>query len=136
MNWKKLEFRTGYDKADFYARTGMFFAEKQYKKEMPYLINTDEKEWCLFYADDHLAGFYAHEQKDSFVAVSGFYVTEPYRRMGLSEYMLTDITQNFSCVRITTCSQHLLKLLNKYHFFRVSSRGSYLTLEWNKEEIA
>lgn len=134
MNLRKMEFNGDYDKADFYARTGMFFAEKRFRKEMPYLINSEEKEWCLFYLEDRLACFYAHEEKDRITYISGFYVLEEYRKLGLTQYMLDDITAHFEQVRMTTCSQHLLKALYDRQFVRVSSRGSYLTLEWTREE--
>ena len=61
MNLQKREFKEDYDKAAFYSIMGEFFAEKKYRDEMPYLVNTEEKEWCLFFANGKLAGFYAHE---------------------------------------------------------------------------
>ena len=134
MNLLKKEFKGNYDRADFYARTGMYFAEKKYRREMPYLINTDEKQWCLFYQNDTLAGFYAWEEKDDITVISGFYVTESFRRLGVSEYLLTDIMEHFSAVRMTTCSQHLIKLLVRRSFERVSIRGSYLTMEWYRDK--
>lgn len=49
MNLQKREFKEDYDKAAFYSIMGEFFAEKKYRDEMPYLVNTEEKEWCLFF---------------------------------------------------------------------------------------
>jgi len=134
MNLRKLEFKKGYDKADFYARTGMFFAEKQFRKEMPYLINTDEKEWCLYYDQNHLTAFYAHESKGNHTLITGFYILENYRRTGITQVLLDDILSQFDTVRIVTCSQHLLKQLTLCRFIKLGSRGSYITMEWKKEE--
>ena len=64
MNLQKREFKEDYDKAAFYSIMGEFFAEKKYRDEMPYLVNTEEKEWCLFFANGKLAGFYAHEERE------------------------------------------------------------------------
>ena len=49
MNLQKKEYNEGYDRTEFYSIMGKFFAEKKYRDEMPYLINTEEKEWRLFY---------------------------------------------------------------------------------------
>ncbi|MBR2950775.1 MAG: hypothetical protein IKC46_13105 [Lachnospiraceae bacterium] len=129
MNLQKLEFTIPYDKADFYARTGIYFAEKKYRHEMPYLVNSDEKEWCLFYDKDKLAGFYAHEPKDGYTLISGLFIPESHRHTGICEYLLTDITLSFGRVRMTTSSPHLIKKLLAFHFVRISSRGSYQTME-------
>ena len=48
MNLQKKEYNEGYDRTEFYSIMGKFFAEKKYRDEMPYLINTEEKEWRLF----------------------------------------------------------------------------------------
>lgn len=65
MNLQKKEYNEGYDRTEFYSIMGKFFAEKKYRDEMPYLINTEEKEWRLFYEEGVLAGFYGHEEKKS-----------------------------------------------------------------------
>ena len=47
MNLQKKEYNEGYDRTEFYSIMGKFFAEKKYRDEMPYLINTEEKECRL-----------------------------------------------------------------------------------------
>lgn len=136
MNLTKKEYHRGYDKASFYAEMGMFFAEKSYQKEMPYLTNTEQKEWCLFYMDGRLAAFYAHEQKEELTAITGVYVLPGYRNAGIGEQLLDDILQQFAAVRLVTCSQRLLSMLSARHFVCTSRRGSYLTMEWRKKNDA
>ena len=118
----------------FMSAPACILQKKNTAGKCPILINTDEKQWCLFYQNDTLAGFYAWEEKDDITVISGFYVTESFRRLGVSEYLLTDIMEHFSAVRMTTCSQHLIKLLVRRSFERVSIRGSYLTMEWYRDK--
>ena len=70
MNLQKKEYNEGYDRTEFYSIMGKFFAEKKYRDEMPYLINTEEKEWRLFYEEGVLAGFYGHEEKKELIRMT------------------------------------------------------------------
>lgn len=129
MNLQKREFKEDYDKAAFYSLMGEFFAEKRYRDEMPYLVNTDEKEWCLFFADGELAGFYAHEERERHTSVSGVYVLPAFRRYGVGTFMLEDMLSSFPTVRMVTSSPRLIAMLDERGFHRISRRGSYITME-------
>ena len=83
---------------------GEFFAEKKYRDEMPYLVNTEEKEWCLFFANGKLAGFYAHEERERHTAISGVYVLPAFRQYGVGTFMLEDMLRSFPTVRMVTSS--------------------------------
>lgn len=104
MNLQKREFKEDYDKAAFYSIMGEFFAEKKYRDEMPYLVNTEEKEWCLFFANGKLAGFYAHEERERHTAISGVYVLPAFRQYGVGTFMLEDMLRSFPTVRMVTSS--------------------------------
>lgn len=129
MNLQKKEFEKDYDKAAFYAIMGEFFADKKYRSEMPYLVNSEEKEWCLFFANGELAGFYAHEERERHTYVSGVYVLPAFRQYGICASMLEDMLRSFPTVRMVTSSPKLIAMLDERGFHRISRRGSYLTLE-------
>ena len=38
-----------YDKKEFYSQMGEFFADRNYRKKLPYLINDVDKIWYLVY---------------------------------------------------------------------------------------
>lgn len=129
MKIKTKEFKPGYDKSDFYSIMGKFFAEKKHRKEMPYLINTDKKTWILFYEDDRLMAFYAHEKRKELTEVSGIYVLEEYRKFGLCHYIIKDAIKKFDWIRIISNTDSLLYILKENGFMEISEKGSYKIME-------
>lgn len=125
----KKEFSSGYDKREFYAIMGQFFAEEKYRKEMPYIKNSDKKGWSLFYIKDNLVGFYSHEQIKDVAQISSVYVLEEFRRMGVFTEMLKDMINCFCNIKITSNNDILLNLLLKNGFKKISARGSYNVME-------
>lgn len=129
----KKEFKAGYKKEDFYSIMGMFFAERKYRRELPYMVNTDDKSWVLFYEKECLAAFYAYEEKKDIFLLSGIYVMEEYRGNGVGTLMVEDALSRFPAVRIITNTTEMLSILEEYKFLEVSIRGSYRRMEWRKE---
>ena len=50
-------FKDNYDRGEFYSIMGKYFAERIYRKLLPYLINEKEKVWYLFFENQTLCGF-------------------------------------------------------------------------------
>ena len=51
--------------AEFWAFMGLFFAQRKYRREMPYLVDDDGYVWYLAMDGDILLGFAAiHAMKD------------------------------------------------------------------------
>ena len=129
MNLQKKEYNEGYDRTEFYSIMGKFFAEKKYRDEMPYLINTEEKEWRLFYEEGVLAGFYGHEEKKELTIISGVYVIHESRHSEVCAFMVEDMLLSFPAIRMTTSNPRLLTILRRNDFRQLSRRGCYLTME-------
>ena len=55
--YKVKEFVGNYDKDLFYSIMGKFFAERSYRKKLPYLINDKDKFWYIFFRKGELIGF-------------------------------------------------------------------------------
>lgn len=55
-----VKFRTfegNYDSREFYALMGSFFAEREYRKQMPYLVNEEGRVWIVATEGDQVVGF-------------------------------------------------------------------------------
>ncbi|MBL1228118.1 hypothetical protein IW492_02585 [Enterococcus sp. BWB1-3] len=50
-----------YSKSEFYKYMGIFFGEKEYKKELPYLINTKDTTWFVHLKKDKVLGFSSYD---------------------------------------------------------------------------
>lgn len=50
-------FENNYDRAEFYSLMGRFFAEKEYKKVLPYLENQEKLVWLLYLVDNEVQAF-------------------------------------------------------------------------------
>jgi len=130
-----VEYQAGnYDRSEFYSVVGKYFAERKYRKEMPYLVNDDNKSWVLFYSDNALVGFYAYEKKKHITEISGFYVVEEFRNHGFSKEMVNNITCNFDSCKITTNLHKMVSVLNRYGFEKSGQKGSYETFKWRKDD--
>lgn len=56
-------YKECYNKQEFYGIMGHFFAEKKYKKEMPYLGNEEGIEWYLKIKNGIVTAFHAVQKK-------------------------------------------------------------------------
>lgn len=134
MRLKKRGFETGYDKKEFYSIMGQYFAERDYRKEMPYMVNTEMKQWVLYYNEEELVSFYAYEKKKHFHEITGFYVVKEYRNKGIGKKMVKDIMDRFTTARLTTNAVFFIKTLEKVGFSKIREKGSYAEMEWRKKD--
>ncbi|HFL3696552.1 hypothetical protein [Clostridioides difficile] len=63
MNYKI--FQGNYDKRLFYSLLGQFFAEREYKKMFPYLVNEEGSIWIVAIENNEVLGFTTFEEKKS-----------------------------------------------------------------------
>lgn len=76
-------FDKDYDKSKFYSIMGKFFAEPQYKKEMPYMTNKDSKVWFLCYEMNKLLGFGAINILQNKVVFESYFEIEEHRKLSV-----------------------------------------------------
>ena len=68
-----------YDRVEFYSLMGKFFAEKKYKKELPYLINKDTDIWFLVFNKNILIAFAAINELKRKLIFEHLYIEEKFR---------------------------------------------------------
>lgn len=87
---KLLCFEGKYDKTQFYAKMGRFFAEERYIRQMPYLRNESDRIWFVIERKERVVAFASLRIMDTYVRFTTEYVEASYRRQGLFK-ALTDI---------------------------------------------
>lgn len=129
-NYDIKVYMGNYDKKDFYSRMGEFFAERNYRKKLPYLINDIDKMWYLVYEKDVLVGFFGVKICSDNTLVSDIYIDEKYDKISIFKYMAEYLTKLFQ--------EERLKVLTKYSYEKsiwlnlgfkiVGTRGNYAIL--------
>lgn len=127
-------YQGNYDRANFYAIMGKFFAEKIYRKKLPYLINEKNKVWYLFYNQGEFAGFASIQPKENYILVSDFYVIEKYNTISFVESMVFYLFDTYKKdnIKLLTKSKLEKKLWLEQGFEVTGEKGSYYVLEWSK----
>ena len=69
-------FKGDYDRRKFYSLMGHFFAEKKYKKLMPYLSNDDDMVWNVEVKKGSAIGFISYSEKTSNIHIGYCYSEE------------------------------------------------------------
>lgn len=119
--------------AEFWALMGPFFAQRKYRREMPYLVDDEGYVWFLAMDGDILMGFVAvHAMKDHAV-VSGLYVREDRRGNGLAKKLIAACLKWSAGEKIlkvkTTASPDSRPVFGKMGFSETGQKGQYVTME-------
>lgn len=69
-------YEGNYNKAEFYAIIGKYFAERQYRKLMPYLINDSDFIWDIIVVKNEVKGFISYKDKNDKVHIGYCYCEE------------------------------------------------------------
>ena len=111
--------------SEFYSHVGKYFAERKYRKEMPYLINDTDYKWVLYFKNNgELVAFYHYKFEEDTVELGGLYVVEEYRCQGLAKRIMNGQMSFFDNYTMTTTSNNpiILKLRKKLGFVERSKR--------------
>ncbi len=124
----------------FYKFMGKFFAERKYRREMPYLINDVKYKWRLFFRknDGDLVCFYHYYYRnDNTIEFGGLYVIENYRGSGVASYILKNQCMEFDDFNQISVSNNpiIINLREKLGFVETGKRGSYSIMEKRVVEI-
>lgn len=121
------EFIDTCNNGDFYKYMGRFFAERIFRKELPYLINDHEKIWYLFFDHKTLAGFVGVVMNQNSTSFTDFYLLSAYRneenREFIAKYMLN--LYQTEKIRILTNSEEEMLLWERLGFLKNGHKGSY-----------
>lgn len=131
------EYPTELSEEKFYSLMGKYFAERQYRKQMPYLINDEKYLWRLYFHNNNLIGFYHYTYlTEDLIEFGGLYLEEAYRGKGLGKRILFEQTVEFSEYNQKSISNNpiVFHIREKLGFVETGKRGSYHILEKRVEE--
>jgi predicted GNAT family acetyltransferase len=126
------KYEGNYDKAEFYSIMGKYFAEKKYKKEMPYLENSENHIWFVAFFEGEVIGFGSVTKLKRKTVLSHSYVEEDHRRQGvwntINEKRLTHAQRIGKPIEVITKEPHLKEYWMEKGFsvYRTNGRYSYL----------
>ncbi len=129
------EYMDTNNNGEFYKYMGRFFAERIFRKELPYLINDNEKIWYLFFDKKDLAGFCGVVMNQNNTAFTDFYLLPTYRNPENMEYIAKYMLDLYHSekIRILTNSMEEMELWERLGFARGKNKGSYTTLLFGDE---
>ena len=118
-----------YDKNEFYMIMGKYFAERIYRKRLPYLINDRDKIWHLFYLDDTLAGFAGIKLSKSSTNITDIYYLD--NNNDILEFMINFIVETYKTetIKVLTNNSNEINVFKLYGFKEKGNKGSYKSLE-------
>lgn len=121
-----------YDKNEFYMIMGKYFAERIYKKKMPYLVNDKDKIWYLFFCGSELAGFCGVKICQKYTTITDIYFHEKYKNKKILEYIVYYIfnTYKLENINLLTNNNEEKELWKSLGFKNTGNKGSYTSMSW------
>ena len=84
-----LIFKGDYDKKEFYSLMGKFFAEREYKRLMPYLVNKRDTNWYIEIENNEVVGFISFIDKSNKINIGYCYVSDEAKYSILRHNLIT-----------------------------------------------
>jgi len=119
-----------YDKKEFYGQMGEFFADRIYRKQLPYLINDVDKIWYLVYERNKFVGFFGVKICNENTLISDIYIDEKYIKTDVFEYMAKYLVNlyNEEEIKVLTKVKKEEAIWIKLGFELVGNRGNYAVM--------
>lgn len=116
-----------YDKKEFYSQMGEFFADRIYRKQLPYLINDIDKIWYLIYERNKFAGFFGIKICNDNTLISDIYIMENFDKNNIFEYMANHLVNMYKeeDLKVLTKIKAEQIVWHKLGFEVVGNRGNY-----------
>lgn len=126
------EFVGNYNKTEFYSIMGKFFAERIYRKKLPYLINDKDKSWYLFFFKDEFIGFCGVKIGEQYTSFSDIYLTEKYNDTKKLDYIIRYMFNLYKMenIKILTCHDREINIFKKLGFQKIGAKGCYSCMFW------
>lgn len=131
---------SNYDETYFYSCMGKFFAERKYKKEMPYLVNEPTNTWFIAFDKGKVVGFVAINELKNKITLQHDYVEESHREKGvwtaLNVKRLSYLKGKDKTLEIALREQFLIDYWKGKGFepFRTSGSYTYMRKEAKDEK--
>jgi hypothetical protein len=132
--YKVKEFVGNYDKDLFYSIMGKFFAERSYRKKLPYLINDKDKFWYIFFRKEELIGFCSIKIGQKCTSFPDLYILDDENLddlLFIINYMFN--LYKMENIKILTCKSNEIKFLKQLGFEETGSKGCYTNMLWESK---
>lgn len=132
--YKVKEFIGNYDKDLFYSIMGKFFAERSYRKKLPYLINDKDKFWYIFFRKGELIGFCSIKIGQKCTSFPDLYILDDENLddlLFIINYMFN--LYKMENIKILTCKSNEIKFLKQLGFEETGSKGCYTNMLWESK---
>lgn len=119
-----------YNRKEFYGKMGKFFAERFYKKKMPYLINDIDKIWYLIYDDDKFIGFFGIKICNTNTLISDIYLEDECDKLSAFKYMAEYLVGLYKDeeLKVLTRVKYEQDIWVKLGFKVINNKGNYLVM--------
>lgn len=132
--YKVKEFVGNYDKDLFYSIMGKFFAERLYRKKLPYLINDKDKFWYIFFKKEELIGFCSIKIGQKCTSFPDLCILDDENlddSLFIINYMFN--LYKMENIKILTCKSNEIKFLKQLGFEETGSKGCYTNMLWESK---
>ena len=132
--YKVKEFVGNYDKDLFYSIMGKFFAERSYRKKLPYLINDKDKFWYIFFKKEELIGFCSIKIGQKYTSFPDLCILDDENideSLFIINYMFN--LYKMENIKILTCKSNEIKFLKQLGFKENVSKGCYTNMLWESK---
>lgn len=132
--YKVKEFVGNYDKDLFYSIMGKFFAERSYRKKLPYLVNDKDKFWYIFFRKGELIGFCSIKIGQKCTSFPDLYILDDENLddlLFIINYMFN--LYKMENIKILTCKSNEIKFLKQLGFEETGSKGCYTNMLWESK---
>ena len=125
-------YSKNYDKEEFYTIMGKYFAEKVYKKEMPYLFNDKDKVWYLFFDEKELVGFCGVKEGLDCINFMDIYVDKETEKENVLKFICNYIFKIYQkkSIKVITDNEQEIEIWLAHGFKKDGTKGHYQNLVW------
>ena len=119
-----------YDEAEFYSIMGKFFAERTYKKIMPYLANDKNKIWYLYFHNDELVGFSGIKISEDYINFMDIYEVDKYKKQGVLKFICEHLLRLYKVedIKVLSNNEEEIEIWLAHGFKKIGEKGRYQSL--------
>lgn len=122
-------FKENYNNNEFYSIMGKFFAERKYRKLMPYLFNEEGLIWNVIMKDGNVEGFISYKEDDKKINI-GYCYSEDKK---LYKKLLTSIPNKNTFIELEKDFDKNIYEKLGYRIYKESKNYWYMELIVNEE---
>ena len=124
-------YSENYDKVEFYSIMGKFFAEREYKRVLPYLSNDKDKIWYLFFNKEELVGFCGVKKMYDYINFMDIFVVNESEK-NILKFMCSHIFKIYkkNSIKVVTDKEKEIEIWLNYGFEKEGTKGHYQNLVW------